>query len=96
MTGVERGWTRVMQTSAASYSLLLSATLMECRPWASALFVGNRLKIAVASDDDVTLDEWLLALPEMELPLAGHFVASAEVVERRAGAATLELLVVEA
>ena len=95
MRCLHRDCARLLQTSAASYSLSLSATLIERRPWTSALFIGNRLTIAVTGDDDARLDEWLIALPEIDLPLVGHFVASAEVVERSAGAATLELLVVE-
>jgi len=95
MTKVERDCTRLLQTSASSYSLLLSATLIENRPWASALFVGHRMKIAVQDCDDARLDDWLIALPENELTWTGHFVASAEVIERSADAATIELLVVE-
>jgi hypothetical protein len=95
MTRVERDCTRHLQTSASSYSLLLSATLIESRPWASALFVGHRLKIAVHGDDDARLDEWLVALPDVELAWASHFVASAEVIGRSTSVATIELLVVE-
>jgi hypothetical protein len=95
MTRVERDCTRFLQTSASSYSLLLSATLIGSRPWASALFVGHRMKIAIQGDDDVRLDEWLIALPEIELAWASHFVASAEVIERDTNAAMIELLVVE-
>jgi hypothetical protein len=95
MTRVERDCTRFLQTSASSYSLLLSATSIESRPWASALFVGHRMKIAVEGDDDARLDEWLIALPEIELAWSSHFVASAEVIRRSANAATIELLVVE-
>jgi hypothetical protein len=53
------------------------------------------MKIAVQGDDDARLDDWLIALPEIELAWASHFVASAEVIERSANAATIELLVVE-
>ena len=94
MNRIDRDCTCVLQTNASSYSLLLSATLIESRPWASALFVGHRMKFAVHGDDDVRLDDWLIALPEIELALAGHFIASAEVIERSANAATIELLVV--
>ena len=74
---------------------MIALEVVRQRSWASALFVGARLTIAVASDDDERLDEWLDALPDLDMPLSGHFVASAEVVERRANAATIELLVVE-
>ncbi|MEO5492638.1 MAG: hypothetical protein ABIR08_01270 [Sphingomonas sp.] len=95
MSKIDRDCTRLLQTSASNYSLLLSTTWTESRPWASALFVGHRMKIAVEGDDDARLDEWLIALPDVELVWRGHFVASAEVVERSANAATIELLVVE-
>jgi hypothetical protein len=95
MSKFEHDCTRVLQTSASSCSIPLSATSIESRPWASALFVGHRMKIAVQGDDDARLDEWLVALPELELAWASHFVASAEVIERSTNAATIELLVVE-
>ncbi|MEO6386053.1 MAG: hypothetical protein ABIO20_06085 [Sphingomonas sp.] len=53
------------------------------------------MAIAIEADDDAQFDEWLVALPEIELTWAGHFVASVEVIERSANAATIELLVVE-
>ncbi|THD38073.1 MAG: hypothetical protein E7773_03330 [Sphingomonas sp.] len=75
--------------------MTIAAEVIRERPWSSALFVGARLTISIAGEDDARLDDWLIALPEIDLPLSGHFVASAEVVERRANAATIELLVVE-
>lgn len=95
MSRIDRNCTRVLRASASTRSLSLSAAFIESRPWASALFVGARLKIAVQGDDDTRLDEWLAALPETELTWTGHFVASAEVIERSACAATIELLIVE-
>ncbi|MBN8813846.1 MAG: hypothetical protein J0J06_00180 [Sphingomonas sp.] len=73
----------------------MEATVKECRPWASALFVGHRLTISVAADEDSRLDDWLVTLPETELTWPGHFAASVDVIERRANAATIELLIVE-
>jgi hypothetical protein len=96
MMRTDRRCEQLLQSSAAGAGLSLTATTIRRRPWASALFVGNRLTIAVAGDDDSLLDEWLIALPGIELVLSGHFVASAEVVERRGNAAIIELLVVEA
>jgi hypothetical protein len=95
MSKMERDCMRALQTSASRFSLLLSVTLSECRPWASALFVGCRMTFTVKADDDGRLDDWLIALPDIELACTGHFVASAEVVERSANAATIEVLVVE-
>jgi len=95
MGDIERNCLRAFATSAAGYALPLSARSTRCRPWASSLFVGHRLTIAVGSDDDARLDAWLIALPEAELTWPGHFVASTEVVERSANAATIEVLIVE-
>jgi hypothetical protein len=95
MTRLDRRCERLLRSSAAEAGVSLTAATIMRRPWASALFVGNRLTITTQADDDSLLDEWLIRLPEIELALPAHFVASAEVVERRAGAATIELLMVE-
>ena len=95
MSTSDRDCVRVLRESASGFSLLLGARTIHCRPWASALFIGSRMKIAVQADDDARLDDWLIALSDVELTWSGHFVASAEVIERSANAATIELLVVE-
>ncbi|MDB5677238.1 hypothetical protein [Sphingomonas bacterium] len=95
MTPLMRVGVRLLRRLAAERSLNVTIDVLGERPWASALFVGTRLTIAVESADDERLDEWLIALPDMDLPLSGHFVASAELVERRANAATIELLLIE-
>ena len=91
MSRIEGDCLRVLRSTAP---LPLSASLRETRPWASALFVGHRLTIDVEADDAI-FDDWLIDLHERELAWLGHFVASAEVIKRSAGAATIELLVVE-
>jgi hypothetical protein len=96
MSQIDHDCLRVLRTSASNCSLPLSASLTNCRPWASMLFAGHRLQVAVQSDDDARLDAWLIALPEIDLAWPGHFVASAEIMERHANAAAIELLVVEA
>ena len=96
MTRIERDCVRRLQASTSAYSLSLSANSIGRRAWASALFVGFRLTFALAGDDDGKLDEWLIALPDIDLPLPGYFVASAELIQRGANSATIELLVVEA
>jgi len=95
MSDIDRDCRRILCASASACALSLSVTVTRCRPWASSLFAGHRFTLDVASDDDVRLDGWLVALPEVELDWPGHFVASAEVIDRRADAATIELLVVE-
>jgi hypothetical protein len=95
MIRVERDCLGAMSSSAGAYALDLSAHLVARRGWSSALFVGTRLIVAVTADDDERLDRWLAILPEAELPVPGHFVASAEVIARSDRAASIELLVVE-
>jgi hypothetical protein len=95
MTRIERACARELCRKASGYSLLLSANPVKCRGWTSALFAGVRLTFAISADDDDKLDAWLADLPEFELSLPGHFVADAEVIERNAKAATIELLLIE-
>lgn len=63
-------------------------------PWASLTFTGARHRVR-ATGDAAALAGWLATLPEAELPLAGWFVASCA-AEVAGGAATIELLVLEA
>lgn len=86
---------RRLRRLAAAHCPTITIDLVRQRRWTSALFVGERLTIAVSGDDDARLDAWLIALPDTEIVLRRQFVASAEVIERRAHAATIELLVVE-
>lgn len=58
-------------------------------PWASATFVGAQHRILVGGE---SLTAWLATLPETELPISGHFVASCA-VEQGENSATLTLLV---
>lgn len=92
MSKVERDCLRILRHSAP---VPLAVTLCGSRRWASALFAGYRLTVTVKSDDDARLDEWLIALPELELAWPGHFIASAEVIGRSANIGKIELLVVE-
>jgi hypothetical protein len=92
---VESDCRRALSGAARRDRLVLSAHVVASRSWASALFVGQLLTFAITAEDDTRLDEWLIALPDMELPVADHFVAGVEVVARSDRAATIELLVVE-
>jgi hypothetical protein len=95
MTAHAHAVVRRLRYLAAAHCPTITIDLARQRPWASALFVGERLTIAVSGDDDARLDAWLIALPDMEMVLRRRFVASAEVIERRAHAATVDVLVVE-
>jgi len=95
MTRVERDCLDAISASAVAHALDASASLAARRNWSSALFVGTRLTVAVTATDDERLDQWLTSLAEADLPVPGHFVASAEVIARSDRAASIELLVVQ-
>jgi hypothetical protein len=95
VSDAERNLLRLIRTSAAAAALSLDAAVTKRRDWASALFVGARLTIELAAEEAASFDAWLAALPETELPMRRRFVADADIVERRDGAAIVEFLVVE-
>ena len=83
-------------------ALRRSATAMACdvelihvaeTPWATATFTGARHIVRATGRPEV-LSHWLATLPEAEVPVRDHFVAScaAEVV---GDTAMIELLVLE-
>ena len=94
MSMLERACVRQLQ--AAGADLAVTARVTASRDWASALFIGMRLTLELAVDDDCDLfEQWLADLPDRELALPGHFVADAEVTGRSAGSATVEILAIE-
>lgn len=66
----------------------------DARPWSSATFEGARHRVAVAVDDANALALWLAGLPELELPMRGHYCADVAATAS-GGTAMLELLVLE-
>ncbi len=89
----ERETIRALIRQAEGKDVTLTAMVIARRRWASALFEGVRLTIETAAAEPA-FNAWITALPEMELPLRGYFVADAELVERQSpGAAVIELLV---
>ncbi|WP_313535531.1 hypothetical protein [Sphingomonas sp.] len=44
-------------------------------PWASVTFSGARHRMLLELDGSIVAQAWLVALPELELPLRGHLVA---------------------
>ena len=58
-------------------------------PWASATFVGAQHRVQVTGE---AIDAWLDLLPEADLPVRGHLVASCETVRRHDGAMLTILL----
>ena len=95
MNDIERTVTRLIANTKHAKALSLSATVTGSRNWASALFTGVRLTIELTAEDGEPFEHWLAALPEAEFPMRRRFVADVELVERRAGAAVVEMLVIE-
>ncbi|WP_375398658.1 hypothetical protein [uncultured Sphingomonas sp.] len=82
--------------SAAGAGVMLNARMIRSRDWASTLFVGVRLTVALTADDIQGLDSWLQGIGKADLPLHRRFVADVEIIERPdPGHAVIELLVVD-
>ena len=81
--------------AAAAMTHSAGATLLRSRDWSSSLFNGVRLTVEILAAETEPFEAWLAALPEAEFALRGYFVASADLIERRAGAAVVEFLLVE-
>jgi hypothetical protein len=68
---------RALMAALADYLGPLDDVVTKTRDWASATFVGMQHEIAfVCTVDAVLID----ALPDVDLPMAGQFVADLEVV----------------
>ena len=61
-------------------------------PWASATFVGAQHRVVVTGE---AVGAWLAALPDADLSVRQHFVASVDVAATTTGA-LLTVLVLEA
>lgn len=66
----------------AVYFGSMSAVDHRTTKWSSATFTGSRHLIWFKPDQQADLDELLKNLPEVDLPMPGHFVADIEVAER--------------
>ena len=92
---VERDVVRVLLRDARAHDLPCEADVVARRDWASALFEGARLTIAITGPGGEAFDRWLTLLPEADLPLTGHFVADAGLIAHPEPArAVIELLVI--
>jgi len=92
---LERDMIKLVTDSVGEAAPGAVASLVRSRDWSSSLFCGVRLTVEIAGAENEAFETWLAALPEAEFRLRGHFVASADLVERREGAAVVEFLLVE-
>ncbi|MES2058385.1 MAG: hypothetical protein V4564_20780 [Pseudomonadota bacterium] len=62
-------------------------------PWASATFSGARHLVSLTASASSALDEWLAALPEADIDVRGHLLASMAVnsLRRSENTVTIEL-----
>ncbi|MGN6818206.1 MAG: hypothetical protein ACTHJR_05995 [Sphingomonas sp.] len=95
MSRVERDLIKIVTDSAAETAAGAGASLVRSRDWSSSLFNGVRLTMEITAPKNEAFERWLAELPEADLRLRGYFVASADLVERREGAAVVEFLLVE-
>lgn len=90
---------RALIAAAAAEGCVLRIVEAHWVPWASVTFNGARHRLTLELDASVVAQAWLVALPELELPLSGHLVADLQVgtVETADGVlrAAIEALTVE-
>lgn len=88
-----------LMDALAAYLGPLSLTTAKVRDWASATFVGTQHHIELSLADDDTAACKIAALPDIDLPMRGRFVADLRLVTVHAHDGrfdvVLEALVVE-
>lgn len=91
---ISRAVARAVHRSATAAGVIAAVSVERERDWASALFEGARVTVEVIADAG-GFDAWLATLSDADLPLAGYFIASAEVTDRPApDRAIVELLAI--
>ena len=69
--------TRTLTASATAAGCDVPSVVVDAsRPWASATFVGAQHAVTLLAPRSPGLGGWVAALPDAELPLRGHVVAS--------------------
>ncbi|WNO53295.1 hypothetical protein [Stakelama saccharophila] len=90
---------RSLLRSAQGKGLSVGIMVADETQWASATFTGARHTIWLRAPDDESVESWLAALPDAELPVRGHLVADLVLIGRRSCAgeivAGIEALTVE-
>lgn len=84
---------RALRRSAGAAGCRAELAHVDETAWATATFTGARHTVRATGESDA-LTRWLAMLPEAELPIRDHFVASCA-AELVADTATIELLVLE-
>lgn len=86
---------RALTASALASGVAMAIEEHRSHPWASATFVGTQHALTLAAAPTAALGSWIAALPDADLSLAGHLIASIAVdrIEEAGGAAALSLTV---
>jgi len=71
---------RALIAAAATEGCVLRIVEASWVPWASVTFSGARHRLVLELDASVVAQAWLVALPDLELPIRGHLVADLQVV----------------
>lgn len=84
---------RVIVRDAAIHGCAATVADSEMTRWASATFTGARHRLMLSTKDGASLDTWVAALPEADLPIPRHLIADVVVVwvVRRDGVAMVEI-----
>lgn len=90
---VEARLAAALTGSARLAGIDVAVTAHRSRPWASATFVGAHHALTLLAPRSPGLGGWVAALPDAELPMRGHIVASVAVdrIEDDGEAVTLVL-----
>jgi hypothetical protein len=92
---LERDLIKAVTDSASPTLPGVDVAVTRRRDWSSSLFSGVRLTVEIKAGENEAFETWLADLPEAEFALHGHFVASADLIERSSGVAVVEFLLVE-
>lgn len=95
MNRLERDLINAVTESAGASLTGADASVARRRDWSSSLFSGVRLTVEIKAEENEAFETWLAGIPEAEFSLHGHFLASADLIERSSGVALVEFLLVE-
>lgn len=90
---VEARLAAALLATARGAGIDVAVTAHRSRPWASATFVGAHHVLTLLAPRSSGLGEWIAALPDAEMPMRGHLVASVAIdrIEDDGAAVTLVL-----
>lgn len=84
---------RALTASLAAHGCIATIEPIREARWESGLFSGTRHVLVLSGEVSAPLDAWLAALPEIDLPMPGQFVADVDVTERSEANGTTTLTI---